>query len=320
MTEPMPLGLDFRPSVKFTIPEEPVSKARHKVGTRGGKIRAYKDPKTANAQARVGLYYRQAAGAHELSIRGFGVDMTFYLGSRQRRDIDNFVKLVLDGLTGWAWKDDSQVTAISAKVVHGVEVPHSDVIVYPTDDLPDRLMKECLRCGNDFQLPKSWVSAKKYCSARCRKDAIASRRKRTCQHCRTEFQATGPQVNLRFCSVECKVASTKIEFDCAHCGRHQIRTKKGAGRGPRKFCDIDCNIAYNRIAQTVNAKGTCCDCGGPTSKKAYPRCRACSFAKGKVGRSPAALIREWATQQGMAISKGGRIPAHIADAYSREHE
>lgn len=44
-------------------------------------------------------------------------------------DLDNFVKVILDGLNGIAYADDHQVVAIDAKIHRGQERPAIDVIV-----------------------------------------------------------------------------------------------------------------------------------------------------------------------------------------------
>jgi Holliday junction resolvase RusA-like endonuclease len=38
-----------------------------------------------------------------------GLHITFYFGTKRRRDLDNQNKLVLDALTGIAYEDDSQI-------------------------------------------------------------------------------------------------------------------------------------------------------------------------------------------------------------------
>lgn len=163
-----------RPTVTFTVPGEPTSKSRHKTGVRGGKVYHYKDSATAQAQDLLGVYYRQQRGAGEPGEGGFGVRAEFHVRARQRRDIDNFLKLVLDGLTGRAWVDDSQVTEVSARIIHGSDDPHSRITVYGTDDLPDRLSRECAQCGGRFRTYESW-STRKYCSATCRDGARRAR-------------------------------------------------------------------------------------------------------------------------------------------------
>jgi len=264
------------PTVEFTIPEEPVSKSRHKTGVRGGQVYHYKDTKTANAQQRVGGHYRQARGPGAPGEGGFGVEMRFYLKSRQRRDVDNFVKLILDGLTGYAWVDDSQVTEISAKVIHGADAAHSEVTVYATDDLPDRLRRACVNCGEGFQLPPSWVTTKKYCSTECSAEARRLRIERTCDNCGKKFKARHKGVPRPFCSVECNRAYGQVLVECAHCHR-EFTKGRAQNKSGRSYCDEKCMADYRRAHPSKYVKGTCVDCGGSTSKKSYQRCAACQI-------------------------------------------
>lgn len=49
--------------------------------------------------------FKPLKGELEVSIR-------FYFCTQRRRDLDNMNKLVLDALTGIAWKDDSQIARL----------------------------------------------------------------------------------------------------------------------------------------------------------------------------------------------------------------
>lgn len=270
-----------RVEVTFTIPEEPTSKARHKTGVRQGKVYHYKDPQNGAAQDRVGVYYRQARGPGRPAEGGFGVEMQFYVGKRQRRDVDNFVKLVFDGLTGYAWIDDSQVTEMSAKVIHDSDRPRSVVRVYPTDDLPDRLQRECQHCASPFRTYESWSTTKKYCSVECRKAAVALRRARTCKHCAETFHTANPNKDSPFCSVDCKHAYSRVAFTCSECGASGT-TKRASAKTKHHFCDRKCYAEFWRKKRAARAIGVCRDCGGSTSKKQYTRCRACSLTAQRI--------------------------------------
>jgi Holliday junction resolvase RusA-like endonuclease len=274
-----------RKSVMFRVPGEPVSKARHRISTRGGRVVTYKDEKTTKAQERVTMFYRISAGPHPLSDRGFGVLMRFYVGERKRRDVDNFVKLVLDGLTGHAWVDDSQVTEIHAHVIHGSEFPQTYVEVYPTEDLPDHLKRQCEHCGNDFRVPKSWSTTKKFCTPECRKEAVTVRRERRCQHCGQTFRMGQISKDSKFCSVECKVESNRETFTCIQCNETKTVAKNLVIRGKR-FCGVDCQAAHSKGKALSQSRGTCEDCGGPTSKKIYAKCRTCRLGHISENGSP----------------------------------
>lgn len=262
-----------RPTVEFTIPGEPVSKARHKTGVRGGKVHHYKDTKNAHAQDRVGVYYRQQRGPGEPGEGGFGVKAAFYVKSRQRRDIDNFLKLVFDGLTGFAWIDDSQVTEVSARIIHGDDNPRSVIKVYPTNDLPDRLSRGCELCGETFRTYESW-SSRKYCSADCRDGARRLKNTRKCQQCHREYQSSAKS---KFCSQLCRTEHQSKVIECDHCHSIKRVARAKAQNGRKHFCDSECQAAYWREHRAAAAKGRCMDCGETTSKRTYQRCRPCAI-------------------------------------------
>ena len=270
-----------RPDVTFTVPGEPVSKSRHKTGVRGGKVYHYKDPSNARAQDRVGVYYRQARGPGQPSDGGFGVDVVFHVKKRQRRDVDNFIKLVFDGLTGVAWLDDSQVTEVHAKMIHGSSDPRSVIRVFPTSDLPDHLTRQCDYCAQPFRTYESW-SSRKYCSRECQLARGRLRRQRTCQHCGKEFRSPHSKGEAKFCSVACKTNHGRVDATCAQCGKAQTVTRSRANRHANIYCNQECQAAYARNRRVSRAKGVCEDCGGATSKKSYRRCRACNITSGNA--------------------------------------
>ena len=267
-----------RPDVTFAVPGEPVSKSRHKTGVRNGRVFHYKDSQNAQSQDLISVYYRQARGPGRPLAGGFGVNCTFYVKKRQRRDVDNFIKLVFDGLTGVAWIDDSQVTEVHGRVVHGSDDPRSVIQVFPTSDLPDHLVHQCEFCGQDFRTYTSWGNAKKYCSPECRQSAVRSRRERTCKHCSQTFHTTKAARESPFCSVSCKNAFAQVEVTCSNCAEPKVISRTRYRKGTNNFfCDEKCRADHWRKVRKANAKGTCGDCGGPTSKKNYTRCRACAL-------------------------------------------
>ena len=130
-------GLTVPPLVTFVIPGEPIAKGRHRASVRNGKVMTYPDAKTRQGEQDVAVLYLWARGAARRNDEcGFTVCLDFHVGRRQRRDIDNCVKLVLDGLNGVAWRDDSQVTELHAKMYHGAVKPYTLVMVEGNHDLP----------------------------------------------------------------------------------------------------------------------------------------------------------------------------------------
>lgn len=97
--------------VEFTIPGEPVAKARPRVTSQGtytpAHVRKYEQSVhllAANARARLGITTPRKANAWRVTIH-------LYRYSRKAADADNMVKAILDGMNGTLYADDSQVEA-----------------------------------------------------------------------------------------------------------------------------------------------------------------------------------------------------------------
>ncbi|WP_425607463.1 RusA family crossover junction endodeoxyribonuclease [Rhodococcus pyridinivorans] len=227
--------------VKFVIPGDPATKRRHRAAVRNGKIHTYSDPKMIAAQRNVSNHYLQERGIGRPGTKGFGVEMHFYVGTKQRRDVDNYVKLVLDGLTGLAWVDDSQVTEISAKVHHRSGNPRTEVHVYPTDDYPDPHGRDCVHCGTEFRIYNS-TNSRKYCSKECMVEARMARNVKACEHCGESFYPKPNQkAGLKHCSAECRHAANSVTTPCEGCGVLVTRPKSWVKKAV--YCTKDC---FNR--------------------------------------------------------------------------
>jgi crossover junction endodeoxyribonuclease RusA len=118
---------EFDVIAQFTIEGEPVSKERPRFANR----HAYTPEKTAKAEEVVGWQFRRAAPRHKPGPGSYGVTAVFFCGSKTGRDVDNMLKLVLDGLNKVAWADDVQVTEVSArKVAAAPATARTEVSVY----------------------------------------------------------------------------------------------------------------------------------------------------------------------------------------------
>lgn len=112
---------------------KPVGKGRPKFSSRGGFVRAYTPKTTADYEAKVAKAYTDKYGASEpcekpivVSIQAvFPIPSSFRKAEKEKArkglikptkkpDIDNIIKIILDGLNGVAFKDDSQVTMVHA--------------------------------------------------------------------------------------------------------------------------------------------------------------------------------------------------------------
>jgi len=121
----------------FSVAGEPMSKARVRAAFLRVADRTHsKDPDAA-----------------------FAVEAHFYAGTGQRRDVDNMLKLVLDGLNNVAWPDDVQVVeVIACKTAAG------------------RVTVTCAGCGQEFERQRCHVRTTNYCTVKCRAKHTAPRR------------------------------------------------------------------------------------------------------------------------------------------------
>lgn len=269
----------------FSVPGEPVSKARARFTKYGSKTMAYTPAKTRTGEERIAWGFKAVAIGHApMSDMAFGVRAIFNASTRQRRDIDNMLKLILDALNGVAWGDDLQVTEIQAsKRLVLKEDAGTDITIYVVGEL-ERRWVVCVGCGDKFETYPSWAN-REYCSSECRNAALVVRT--SCEKCGKSFVGRHnhkrPQ---RYCSPECGYAARRVVVACDWCKSDfsqqtcHVRTIN--------FCSPDCRDAHARTNPTKTPRGTCTICGAPVSKKQYQRCSACLRAGKNTVGSPAA--------------------------------
>ncbi|MGW2221285.1 RusA family crossover junction endodeoxyribonuclease [Nonomuraea sp. NPDC001684] len=268
---------DLQAVARFTIEGEPVSKARPRFTGRGSKTRVYTPEKTHQAEQAVAREFRRAAPLHQPdSDNTYGVVALFFASTRQRRDVDNMLKLILDGLNEAAWADDDQVVEVSGRkeYVPGLlEHARTEVLVYRVG-VVQRPTYTCGQCGKKCPTYASWKHLKRrFCSPRCRGAWLRAARERVCEQCGMKFSAEKTTSSTRFCSRECTDASKRKTVNCTRCGT-EFTLQKSHVR-VSNYCAPECRDAHARERRAVNAKGNCETCGGPTSKKIYRQCRAC---------------------------------------------
>lgn len=100
---------------RFTVEGEPRSKERPRLGKNGN---TYTPEATAAAEQLVAWKFREAARGYEPDAYDlFGLSVVFYEATRKRRDLDNMLKLIGDGLNEIAWVDDSSIVEMSGRKV-----------------------------------------------------------------------------------------------------------------------------------------------------------------------------------------------------------
>jgi Holliday junction resolvase RusA-like endonuclease len=263
---------------EFTIIGEPASKARARFTNYGSKVRAYTPAKTMQAESKITAAYLEVADPNHDKDQAFGVEVEFLHETGQRRDVDNMLKLILDGLNKVAWPDDVQVTRIAAtknRVPKGEAL--TTVRVYNLGQI-DKPRGRCEHCAGEFAFYES-QKARRFCTQACHLEWRRLRRERTCAHCGSEFESHHPEGDQRYCSRDCAYKAKHVEVVCVRCGTGFSKARSLARAG-NSYCSDECKATFWRDQRKSAAKGTCHDCGGATTKKSYVRCRDCNFAAG----------------------------------------
>jgi len=126
--------------IQFTIPGQPVAKARARVTMVGGFARAYTPKKTADYEAMVAALAKRAMGSLPPSARPIEVLLELRMEipvswSKAKRlaasmgtvratkkpDYSNVIKAVEDGCNGVVWVDDSQIVVATIRKLYHAE-------------------------------------------------------------------------------------------------------------------------------------------------------------------------------------------------------
>lgn len=151
----------------------------------------------------------------------YGIRAIFYVQTHQRKDVDNMLKAVLDGVNHMAFADDSQVHELMGWKLMDCIRPRTEFIVYRLYKI-DRDTGQCIRCGKTFRRYKSW-KARLYCSREC--NAISSENKLPCDcaHCGKTFHRTPSEIEAvkggkMYCTSFCRGKARRREVACSACG------------------------------------------------------------------------------------------------------
>lgn len=240
----------------------------------------YTPKQTRQAEDAIGWQIKAAHRALMLDDRSvFGVRVVYCSRTHQRRDIDNMTKLLFDACTGVVWQDDSQVMELMAHYFRGQHSAETHLVIYELGADPFKNWRNCALCNKEFRTYPSW-ELRRFCSQACMGLASRSGFEVPCANCgeRIWRSAHRFQSNQKefFCSMACKSEKLTMALTCRQCGR-EFRRPQSLVNDVRTYCSRACQIAASRAAGVRAPKGTCGDCGAPTSKKAYARCRGCQL-------------------------------------------
>jgi Holliday junction resolvase RusA-like endonuclease len=114
-----------------TLDLTPKAKERARVVTdETGRSRGYTPTATAEYQKALGWLVKGHVRGRRNDTDDLGVIVVFHVRGRQRRDVDNLLKALLDGCNGVAWRDDAQVVTVHSHVVRGESQPRIDLCIY----------------------------------------------------------------------------------------------------------------------------------------------------------------------------------------------
>lgn len=266
---------------RFTVDGEPTSKSRARFTKRGSKTVVYTPERTKVAEQAVAWKFRQSAPSHAVdAVHEFGIVGLFFYSHRQRRDVDNMIKLLCDGLNGVAWDDDNQVREVTGRKsrVLSPEEARTEVLVYRLAPI-DKPTAPCQQCGKRMDLYRSTKATRKFCSQKCHLESRRATRLRECRQCGKEFDGESPGVRGRvFCSAACQEADRKENHNvtslCAECGSTFSRPKSWSGKVG--LCSDECRaLAAQRDAE-VCKRGHLRSEFGHIRKSGVRYCRECN--------------------------------------------
>lgn len=251
----------------FTINHRPVPKSRVRF-TKSGH--AYTPTKTRNYENVVGFTAKSAMKGVSANQRDdLFVRANFYVNPTTRRgDLDNYVKSLLDGMNGVAFRDDQQIVRIEARITRKTDRERTEVQV-GVESAAERV--QCAECRIDLDWDKA-AAGYKFCSVQCHDANQRQGVTRACAGCGEPVWRSNEKSSARqsWCSPECR---KKARATCRQCGKSINRAPASKNR----TCSAECAEAWHRDNPPTNGKNrlySCRTCGGPCTREGA-ECRAC---------------------------------------------
>lgn len=233
----------------FTVHGEPISKSRARFTKRGSKMVSYTPQKTMDGEKAIAAAFLTVTNKRSTDAEAtYAVHAHFINGTRQRRDVDNMVKLILDGLNDVAWPDDNQVTEIAAKKSWATKAEaRTEVVIYRIG-LMAHPRRQCAQCEKSFRVYDSTPDMA-YCSRKCLTANRAATRACVCKYCGDEFDGkaqTGKRPD--YCSMACKSLDNTVEVKCTQCDG-VFRKPRSQSEGKVHYCSGNCREAHNETCR-----------------------------------------------------------------------
>lgn len=222
---------------------EPVPKQRPRFSPRNSRV--YTPGSTRDHETALAVIARVQLGPCEAdSVWAFGIRAIFYVQTFQRKDVDNMLKVVLDGMNKIVFADDSQVKELMGWSVIDHEHPRTEFVVYRLYEI-DREEGFCVQCGKSFRRYKSWKN-RLHCSRGCYE--LRERKAQTvaCVQCERKYvvdlarylkNTTGRFV----CSKACASVIARIDLTCGQCGVEFCRPRSLVSPGD-SYCSKACYV------------------------------------------------------------------------------
>lgn len=101
------------------------------------------------------------------------------------------------------------------------------------------MKKTCEFCKTEFNASHSNI---KCCSHSCRSKLSANKRTRVCEYCQKEF--VDKWESAKYCSKKCYSLAHRYKFSCANCGKESYRKKYKEGLFGNNYCCRRCYLNY----------------------------------------------------------------------------
>lgn len=171
------------------------------------------------------------------------VGCIFYRSTKQRIDVDNMLKNIMDAANGIVFVDDCQVTAKLGIIELDRERPRTVIVLGHHKSTMVRDIKTkwtCLTCEKNYHSKNGFSSNSKYCSRECWRNRKTKLKEITnCLECSDSF-----------------IKKSRTQIYCGESCRKSAQKKRNT-------------------RQRIHEKAYCNVCGKELSKPIYKRCRSC---------------------------------------------